>query len=51
MDELEATYPEQIHPLLEEMGQHMLNDYEYRILDELVETNVTTERVRSHFVK
>ena len=51
MDALEEAYPDKIHPLLEEMGKHMLADYEHGILDELVETNFTTERVRSHFVQ
>lgn len=51
MDSLENRYPDIIRPLLEKMTRNMLRDYEESILDELVETNFTTNRVRAHIQK
>lgn len=51
MADLEKEHPDTIHALLKEMGTHMLDDYQEKILDDLVETHFTTERVRSHFAQ
>ena len=49
MIELEQAHPEIIHTLLKTMGMNMLEDYQGKILDNLVATHFTTDRVRAHF--
>jgi CPA1 family monovalent cation:H+ antiporter len=51
MLQLENDNKEVIHGLLKDMGSHMLFDYQEKVLDELVETHFTTERVRAHLGK
>lgn len=48
MDYLESQHPEIIHPVLREMAENMLSDYQESVLDELVASKFTTNRVRSH---
>lgn len=49
MNQLIKSDPASIKPILNAMGDRMLADYENQILDELVATHFTTDRVRSHF--
>ena len=49
MTELEREHPKTIHTLLKNMGTNMLDDYQGKILDNLVATHFTTDRVRAHF--
>jgi hypothetical protein len=49
MNQLIKSDPASIKPILNAMGDRMLADYESQILDELVATHFTTDRVRSHF--
>lgn len=51
MDVIEEKNPEIIHPILQKMTRNMLSDYEESVLDELVQTNFTTNRVRARFLK
>jgi CPA1 family monovalent cation:H+ antiporter len=51
MNNLEEKYSDIIQPLLEKMTRNMLYDYEESLLDELVTTNFTTNRVRAHLNK
>ena len=49
MSELLETNADKIKPILDAMGEKMLADYEGQILDELVATHFTTDRVRARF--
>lgn len=48
MDSLEEQYPKIIYPVLNKMAKNMLDDYQESVLDELVASKFTTNRVRAH---
>ena len=51
MKELETLHHQDISPVLIVLGNHMLHDYEDQVVDELIHTDFTSERVAAHLGK
>lgn len=51
MKDLEISHHQDISPVLIVLGNHMLHDYEERVIDELIHTDFTSERVAAHLGK